>query len=78
MPTENDTVRKYVQYLGFFNPITSLKKAVNVTSISGLTWKYRSAAERLHSSTRLCLGAFTKRSYMNMHEYLNVHDKRTG
>ncbi|EXM21526.1 hypothetical protein FOTG_10758 [Fusarium oxysporum f. sp. vasinfectum 25433] len=37
MPTENDTVRKYVQYLGFFNAITSLKKAVNVTSISGLT-----------------------------------------
>ncbi|KAL5586877.1 hypothetical protein FOBRF1_016747 [Fusarium oxysporum] len=27
MPTENDTVRKYVQYLGLFNAITSLKKA---------------------------------------------------
>ncbi|KAI8654696.1 hypothetical protein NCS57_01216500 [Fusarium keratoplasticum] len=58
MPTENDTVRKHVQYLGHFNAITNLKKAVNGTPISGPTRKYRIAAERLHSSARLCLGAF--------------------
>jgi hypothetical protein len=61
MPTENDTVRKYAQYFGLFNAITSLKEAVDGTSISGLTRKYRIAAERLHSSARLCLGAFPKR-----------------
>jgi hypothetical protein len=48
-------VRNYVQYLGLFNAITSVKEAVNVTSISGLTRIYRIAAERLHSSARLCL-----------------------